>query len=109
MAQQLVQQRGLKQEQVAEILGISQSAVSKYSKKVRGYVIELEGVEVVQPLIAKMITMLMDGEHERAAFLRLFCQTCAAIRQTGIVCQFCSKSEPKIRITECTFCFEAER
>jgi hypothetical protein len=109
MAQQLVQQRGLKQDQVAEILGISQSAVSKYSKKVRGYVIELDGVEVVQPLIAKMITMLMDGEHQRAAFLQLFCQTCAAIRQTGIVCQFCSKSEPKIRITECTFCFETKR
>ena len=109
MAQQLVQQHGLKQEQVADILGISQSAVSKYSKKVRGYAIDLDGVEAVQPLIAEMITMLMNGDHQRAAFLRLFCQTCNAIRRTGIICKFCRKSEPKIQITECTFCFETKR
>jgi len=106
MAQQLVQQHGLKQDQVAEILGISQSAVSKYSKKVRGYVINLDGMEVVQPLIADMIAMVMNGEYKRAQFLQTFCETCATIRRTGIVCEFCRKSEPKIKITECAFCFD---
>ena len=106
MAQQLVQRHGLKQDQVAEILGISQSAVSKYSKKVRGHVINLDGMEVVQPLIADMIAMVMNGEYQRSAFLQIFCKTCAAIRRTGIVCEFCRKSEPKIKITECAFCFD---
>jgi predicted transcriptional regulator len=106
MAQQLVEQHGLKQDQVANILGISQSAVSKYSKKVRGYVIEVEKVEPIQPLISDMIIMLMKGEYQRDDFLQLFCQICAIVRQTGIVCQFCRKSETKIEIKECSFCLE---
>jgi predicted transcriptional regulator len=106
MAQQLVEQHGLKQDQVANILGISQSAVSKYSKKVRGYVIEVEKVEPIQPLISDMIIMLMKGEYQRDDFLQLFCQICAIVRQTGIVCQFCRKSESKIEIKECSFCLE---
>jgi predicted transcriptional regulator len=106
MAQQLVEQHGLKQDQVANILGISQSAVSKYSKKVRGYVIEVEKVEPIQPLISDMIIMLMKGEYQRDDFLQLFCQICAIVRQTGIVCQFCRKSETKIEIKKCSFCLE---
>lgn len=106
MAQELVKEHGLKQDQVAEILGISQSAVSKYSRKVRGYVIEVDKVEEIRPLITGMIVMVMKGEHQRGEFLQLFCQTCATIRKTGVVCRFCKKSDPKIKIEECGFCIE---
>jgi hypothetical protein len=106
MAQELVEEHGLKQDQVAEILGISQSAVSKYSRKVRGYVIEVDKIEEIQPLITNMIVMVMRGEHQRGEFLQLFCQTCTTIRKTGIVCRFCKKSDPKIKIEECGFCIE---
>lgn len=105
MAKELVEQHGLKQDHVAQVLGISQSAVSKYSRKVRGSVIEADKLEEVQPLITNMTVMLMDGEHQRAEFLQLFCMTCAVIRKSGIVCRFCKKSDPKIKIEECCFCF----
>jgi len=106
MAQQLVEQYGMNQEQVAEILGISQSAVSKYFRKVRGHVIEVDKVQEARPLIASMVIMVVNGEHQRAEFLQLFCETCGAIRKTGIVCGFCKKSDPKIKIEECGFCME---
>jgi predicted transcriptional regulator len=106
MAQQLIQEHGMKQEQVAEILGISQSAVSRYSKKVRGHVVEADKVQQAQSLVAGMVIMLVNGEHSRAEFLQLFCEACGAIRKTGVVCQFCKKSEPKIKIQECGFCME---
>ena len=105
MAQELIGQHGLKQDHVAEVLGISQSAVSKYSRKVRGHVIEADKLAEVQPMITNMTVMLINGEHERAEFLQLFCKTCSAIRKTGLVCQFCKKSDPKIKIEECGFCF----
>ncbi len=108
MAQQLVEQHGLNQDQVAEVLGISQSAVSKYTKKVRGYVLVLENVEPIQPLISDMITMLMNGEYQRAEFLQLFCRTCAIIRRTGMVCEFCRKSEARMNIAECNFCIRPD-
>ena len=104
MAKELVEEHGLKQDQVAEILGISQSAVSKYSRKVRGYVIKLDDVAEVQPLINDMIVLLMNRTYRRTEFLELFCQTCLAIRKTSLMCDFCQKSDPKIKIEECGFC-----
>jgi len=106
MAQQLVEEHGMNQEQVAEILGISQSAVSKYFRKVRGHVIEVDKVQEARPLIASMVIMVVNGEHQRAEFLQLFCETCGTIRKTGMVCRFCKKSDPKIKIEECGFCME---
>jgi len=108
MAQELVERHGLKQGQVAEILGISQSAVSKYSNKVRGYVVEIDKVEGIHPLITDMIVMVMGDEYERAEFLELFCRVCAVVRRTGLMCQFCKRSDPKIKIQDCDFCDETK-
>jgi hypothetical protein len=102
IAKELVETYGLKQSQVAEILGISQSAVSKYTRKVRGYVIKIDDVKEIQSLINDMINLLVNGTYERAEFLRFFCQACIAIRSKGLMCQFCQKADPKIE--ECGFC-----
>lgn len=104
MAQELVEKHNLKQDQVAEILGISQSAVSKYTRKVRGYVIKVDDLEEVQPLIEKMLSLIVNGGFERAEFLNFFCQACAVIRRAGLLCQFCQKADPKIAVAECGFC-----
>jgi predicted transcriptional regulator len=104
IAKELVETYSLKQNQVAEILGISQSAVSKYTRQVRGHVIQIDNIKEIQPLISSMITLLIEGSSKRAEFLNLFCQTCIAIRQKGIMCQFCQKTDPKIKMEECNFC-----
>jgi predicted transcriptional regulator len=104
MAKELVEIHGLKQNQVAEILGVSQSAVSKYTRQVRGHVIEINNMKEIQPLISSMITLLTDEPSKRAEFLSLFCQTCLTIREKGLMCQFCQKTDPKIKIGECNFC-----
>jgi predicted transcriptional regulator len=104
IAKELVETHSLKQIQVAEILGISQSAVSKYTKQVRGHVIEIDNIKEIQPLINSMITLLTDGPPKRAEFLNLFCQTCATIRKKGLMCQFCTKTDPRIKTEECSFC-----
>ncbi len=104
MTKELVEKYGLKQDQVAEILGISQSAVSKYTRQVRGYVIKIDNIDEVQPLIDEMIGMLVGGSCQRMELLRFFCRTCMAIRKTGLMCQFCQKTESRVEIRECSFC-----
>jgi len=106
MAQQLVDGHGFKQDQVAEVLGISQSSVSKYGKKVRGYVINLDGVVTIRPLISEMVNMVIRREYQRTEFLELFCEACLIIRQTGLICDFCKKTEAKMNISECKFCMK---
>lgn len=105
MAKELVE-NGLKQDEVAAVLGISQSAVSKYARKVRGNVIKVDDVKEIQPLIEKMIDLLQSRTYQRREFLETFCQACIVIRKTGLVCQFCQKAEPKIK--ECGFCLASD-
>jgi hypothetical protein len=104
LAKELVEKHGLKQDEVAEILGMSQSAVSKYTRKVRGYVIKVNGIDEIEPLIDKMIGVLISETPQREEFLRFFCQTCMTIRKKGLMCQFCQKTDPKIKVEECSFC-----
>jgi len=104
ITKELVEKYSLRQNQVAEALGISQSAVSKYTRQVRGHVIEIGDIEEIQPLINNMINLLINGNPRRAEFLSLFCQTCMTIRKKVLMCQFCQKTDPKIEIEECGFC-----
>ena len=107
IARELVEKHGLKQDEAAELLGISQSAVSKYTRKVRGYVIKVDGLEEIEPLIDEMIGILVSRTHKRGEFLRCFCQTCVLIRKTSLMCQFCQKADQKIKIEECGFCLKS--
>jgi len=104
MAKELVEAYGLKQDQAAEILGVSQSAVSKYTRQVRGHVIKIDNIEDIQPLINNMINLLVEGNAKRTDLLGLFCKICIAIRKKGVMCKFCRKTEPTINIEECSFC-----
>jgi predicted transcriptional regulator len=104
MAKQLVEKHGLKQDQVAELLGISQSAVSKYTRKVRGYVIKIDEIEELEPTIQKMVTLIVNGPYRRSECLEAFCQMCLMIRKTSLMCQFCQQADPNIKVEECNFC-----
>jgi len=104
IVKQLINQYNLKQNQVAELLGISQSAVSKYIRQVRGYTIKMENIKEIQPLINKMTNILIEKRDKRMEFLQIFCQTCLLIRRMGLMCDFCRKTEPKLTAEECKFC-----
>jgi|GEM_PF-175188 len=109
MAKELVKRHGLKQEQAAKLLGISQSAVSKYTKQVRGHAIRIRNMEEVQPLVNSLVDLVMEGNFERADFLNFFCQACMTIRKTCIMCPFCQKADQQTKIQSCGFCVTNER
>ena len=104
IAKELVERHGLKQVQVAKILNISQSAVSKYVMEVRGHVIPIDEAEETGPMIDKMIALLLAGTHSREEFLNIFCRICVAVREESFMCPFCQKTEPEIKKEGCDFC-----
>jgi predicted transcriptional regulator len=104
LAKELLEKHSMKQHQVAQILGMSQSAVSKYNKKVRGHVIEIEEIEEIQVPIRNMVALLVNRKDQRTEFLKLFCQTCIIIRKKGLMCKFCQKTDPTIEIENCNIC-----
>lgn len=104
MAKDLVEKHGFRQDQVAEILGISQSAVSRYQGMTRGHAIKVEDIQQIQPIIDNLIEILIGKAYPREELLNAFCQACVVIRRTRLMCQLCRKSDPRIEITECNFC-----
>jgi hypothetical protein len=99
-----LEDQGLTQDQVAEILGVSQSAVSKYSRNVRGRAIKVDDIEEIRPFIDGIVMILLDGTRQSVELLRLFCQACITIRRTSLMCALCKKTDPKIKVEECGFC-----
>ena len=104
MARDIVEKHGMKEKQVAEILGLSQSAISRYKTKDRGNIIALENEPEVRKLISQMTSYLVSEPQKKEEILNLFCVTCATIRKKGLMCKLCKEKMPKKWAKTCTFC-----
>lgn len=104
MARTIVEKHGMKEKQAADILGLSQSAISRYTTKDRGNILTIEKVPEVQLLIDQMIQLLLNDPQKTAEAFELFCQTCKVIRQKGLMCQLCQKKARKKKAEICAFC-----
>jgi hypothetical protein len=107
IARELVITHELKQERVAEILGITQSAVSKYASRTRGNNLRIDDIQEAKPMLAKLVMLAIDDENfSRNHFLEKFCETCRTIRKTGVMCPLCKKANGDPGIRECNFCMQ---
>jgi predicted transcriptional regulator len=105
MARVIVEKHGMKEQQAAEILGLSQSAISRYTTKDRGSIITIEDVPEVQILIDQMVNLLLrEKSHQTIELLKLFCETCKIIREKGLMCQPCQKKTLRPTAETCAFC-----
>jgi hypothetical protein len=104
VAKELTQSYGLKQTDVARLLGITQAAVSKYARHVRGAVLEVEKIDEVQVIVKKICVSLVNGDMPRKEVVRHFCAACRTIRQKRLMCELCKRSDPTIDISQCDIC-----
>jgi predicted transcriptional regulator len=104
MARAIVEKYEMKETQAAEILGLSQSAISRYTKKNRGNLITIENVPEVQAHIDQLITLYLQDPQPRKEIIELFCQTCKTIREKGLMCHLCKEKTAETWTEPCTFC-----
>ncbi|HKM59432.1 MAG TPA: antitoxin Xre-like helix-turn-helix domain-containing protein [Candidatus Bathyarchaeia archaeon] len=105
MAREIVTNRGLNEQQTAELLGLSQSAVSRYINKERGNkLLNLENSTEILALINQMVATLIKEPNNKTQILELFCQTCQAVRKKGLMCPICQKEMPTSWADNCLFC-----
>jgi len=112
-ARELTQSYGFKQKLVANLLGVTQTAVSKYTRHVRGAVLKIEDVEEVQPMLKEIVVSLANGHMPKYELVAKFCVACKTIRRKGLMCELCKFSDPSIDIQQCFVChtntrFESE-
>ncbi len=104
VARELIEQYGMKQEQVAVRLGVTQAAVSKYQHQVRGEAIQLESAPEVQRMSRDIASMLSKSPSPIAVSQKL-CQACTDVRALGLMCETCHKVDPAWDVEHCTICF----
>ena len=104
MARTIVEKHGLNEKQTAQLLGLSQSAVSRYVGRERGNLLQIGNTEEVLALIDQMVTSLIKEPDNRARVLELFCQTCQVIREKGLMCPKCQEEMPAEWAEKCFFC-----
>ena len=104
IARELTQSYGLKQTEVAELLGVTQTAVSKYTSHCRGAIFEVTEVEGVQPVFKETVFSLANGEMDKYELAEKLCVVCGIIRQSGLMCILCKVSDPNIDNSKCIVC-----
>ncbi len=104
MARTIVENHGLTEKQTANLLGLSQSAVSRYLGRERGNHLTLENTHQVKDLINQMVATLVKEPQNKTKVLELFCQTCITIRELGLMCPKCQQEMPKDWSEKCFFC-----
>ena len=104
IARKLTQTYGLKQKEVAQLLGVTQTAVSKYTRHCRGAVLEVEEVEDAQPVLKETVFSLANGQMNKYELAEKLCLVCEIIRQRGLMCKICALSDPTIDSRKCIVC-----
>jgi hypothetical protein len=104
IARELTESYGLKQTEVAELLGVTQTAVSKYTSHCRGAIFEVTEVEGVQPVFKETVCSLANGEMDKYELAEKLCAVCGIIRRSGLMCILCKVSDPNIDNSRCIVC-----
>jgi predicted transcriptional regulator len=105
MARSIVEKHGYNEKQTADLLGLSQSAVSRYVGRERGHnLVAIENTAEVLSLIDEMVLSLIKEPQNKAKILALFCKTCTTIRQMGLMCPKCQTDMQKEWAEKCFFC-----
>ncbi|UCC33178.1 MAG: transcriptional regulator [Candidatus Bathyarchaeota archaeon] len=104
IAKELTKTYGLKQKEVANLLGVTQTAVSKYTRHVRGTVIKIKSVEEVQPIIDETAELLANGQMPRYELVGRFCKICEIVRRRRLMCEVCERADPSISVRKCFVC-----
>ncbi len=104
IARELTQFYGLKQKEVAQLLGITQTAVSKYTRFYRGTVIEVQRIEETNVILKETVSSLANGQMNKYELVEKLCIICGIIRDKGVMCELCSLSDPTIDNSKCRVC-----
>jgi len=104
IAKELILKYKLKQADVAQPLGITQTAVSKYFRHVRGQAIRIDHVKEIRYKMDETASKIADKKIAQPQLTLMFCEICRAVRQNALMCELCKRTDPTLDITLCSVC-----
>lgn len=104
IAKELMAEYKLNQAEAAKLLGVSQPAISLYSRKLRGKAINLENDATIKNLVEQLALQLAGGKSPYKDFVIRFCEICRTIRAKGLLCEMHRSFDPSVNIEKCELC-----
>lgn len=104
IARDLIKEHGLTQQKTAELLNVTQAAISYYTKKVRGDVLNVERIRHVRARSKKIATSLVNRELSPSELAIKVCELCSIVRLSGTMCPLCKRIEPALDSASCGVC-----
>ncbi|RLI97465.1 MAG: hypothetical protein DRO96_00570 [Candidatus Aenigmatarchaeota archaeon] len=92
----------MSQTKVAEVLGITQGAVSQYSRSLRGAQSPLVKNKIVKGMVDKLTADILRGATQDKIMAK-FCEICKEVRKRGLLCKRHKEVYPSLK--ECNICF----
>ena len=108
IARELIVSHGLRQVEAAQLLGVSQPAISLYCRNIRGKAIDLENDRDVKRLVANMSESLAKGGSSHRDLIVMYCGVCRTIRAKGLLCKLHKTFDPLVDIENCELCVASE-
>ncbi len=104
VVRRLVDQYGMTQQQAAQLLGITQPAVSKYMNYKRGIAIKLEGISQVDRAANKIAALLVSGKAEQLQIMSKLNEASMHVRKSRLMCDLHRRLEPGLNLGSCRIC-----
>ena len=104
VAKELTQTYKMRQNDVANRLGITQTAISKYVRDVRGQVVRIDQTEEIRDMMNAIVSQAANEKIPRSQLTLKFCEACRMARRNGLMCELCKRSEPAFDIYLCNVC-----
>jgi predicted transcriptional regulator len=94
----------LKQADAAGLLGVSQPAISLYSRKIRGSAIDLESEPEVRKKIEDFADALAEDDLSPKEFMSAFCEICKTVRARKMLCSLHKSFDSSVNLENCELC-----
>jgi len=104
VVRRLVDRYGMTQQQAAQLLGITQPAVSKYMNNKRGVAIKLEGIAQVDRAANKIAALLVSGKAEQLQIMSKLNEVSIHVRKSRLMCDLHRRLEPGVNLGRCRIC-----
>jgi predicted transcriptional regulator len=105
IAKELMEKHGMTQTQIADLLGVTQTAVSYYVRDKRGFgARDSIEEEEVRKTVTEIAAMLKEKEVNRRAVAAKFTEALLYIRKHRLLCNVHKQYEPHLDLTACDVC-----
>ena len=110
IVREAIEKFGMKQKDVANCLGVTNSAVSQYMKEKRADIgISEKELKQIKPLISEIASKMASKQLTDFELMKLMCRVCFSLRASLILCKLHMRMEPKLKKVNCTICNELLR